>query len=92
MFKFEEEKNTWKKIYFCTKVILSPAYVLCSFPFLLWAVVYIVEHFSIFRLEMRGIAGFGTFGNRVAFTLPFSTPSMQDGQCLLTLYIFLCLF
>lgn len=42
-----EKKNTWKKIYFCTKVILSLACVLCSFPsppfFLLWAVIYVVE-------------------------------------------------
>lgn len=42
-----KKKNTWKKIYFCTKVILSLACVLCSFPsplyFLLWAVIYVVE-------------------------------------------------
>lgn len=41
--KWEKKKNTWKKIYFCTKVILSLAHVLCSFPFLLWALIYVVE-------------------------------------------------
>lgn len=42
-----------KKIYFCTKVILSLACVLCSpppsFSFLLWAVIYVVEKRLIWR-------------------------------------------
>lgn len=65
--KEKEKKNTWKKIYFCTKVILSLACVLCSFPlFLLRAVVYVVEkliqrgNFQIENFKLRGIVGFGT--------------------------------
>lgn len=57
MFKWERKKKTLgagkKKIYFCTKVILSLACVLCSpppsFSFLLWAVIYVVEKRLIWR-------------------------------------------
>lgn len=82
-----------KKIYFCTKVILSLACVLCSpppsFSFLLWAVIYVVEK----RLIWRGKRQFYSLKH---FFCPFffsqsweeSSASAPFGNCRLYFAIF----
>lgn len=89
--KKRKKKNTWKKIYFCTKVILSLACVLCSFPFLLRAVVYVVEkliqrgNFQIENFKLRRIVGFGT-SVTVSPLLCHFQPVAARWECLLSLY------
>lgn len=94
MFKKEKkkEKKTLRKDLFLYKGNFIPAYVLCSFPFLLWAVVNVVE--KLIRQETEKgerKSWLWHLGNCVAFYFcHFQPRRCKSGVS--SFIIFFCLF